>query len=136
MLTSQVFSTDSVSLWRHRACHGTLFWICEEQEAAEHDLLVVGVPHVGVSLLVLEGLQPNPLPSSELYDRAARQNLEHNAGLQTRSEHHDVLQTTPGPRSASELSAGGVQLHTVLIFPLSYRFKLELDVFNIIVSSE
>ena len=94
-------------LWRHRARDGTLLWIWEEQEAAEDDLLVVEVSYVSVSLLVPEGLEPNLLSSSELYDRAARQHLEHNTSLQT-SGGENILWTTPGPRSASELSAGRV----------------------------
>lgn len=75
--------------------HRTLFWIWEEQEAAEDDLLVVGVPRVTVSLLVLEGLEPNPLSSSELYDRAARQNLEHNASFQTSGVQNIMMSCKP-----------------------------------------
>lgn len=44
----------------------TLLFAAEKQEAVEDDLFFIGVVYVAVSLIVLEGLEPNLLSHSQL----------------------------------------------------------------------
>lgn len=44
----------------------TLLFVVEKQEAVEDDLFITGVVYVTVSLIVLEGLEPNLLSHSQL----------------------------------------------------------------------
>lgn len=43
-----------------------LLFVVEKQEAVEDDLFIIGVVYVAVSLIVLEGLEPNLLSHSQL----------------------------------------------------------------------